>query len=374
MSHFEGKYIDQTNIRFWKRFIDDIFSIFEGTEPELLTFLHNLNTVHPSIKFTWEYSKTEVVFLDTTVYAEGGKLLTKLYSKPTDSHSYLMFDSCHPEHNKTSIPYSQFLRLRRNNSKFKDFAIHGMHLFNYLLRRGYPADLLVKDLLKVSSMSRESCLQNQIIEKKPDSLYCIVTFNPTNPPVKWYIESEWPLLGRSAGTIDLLTVNRVYGFRRPPSLLDKLCRARVAPRPTIAHLGCTISACHFCIFINTQGYIKSTTTGRKYRIPSKVTCKSENLVYAIECTLCKKQYVGQTMGLFRLRLYGHKSTIKLQKDTAVARHFNQHGLYSPMWNLYILQLISGVGKDTKSKRLKIERQWMSKLSTFVPNGINIMDG
>ena len=91
---------------FVERFIDDIFCIFQGTEQELLEFIDHLNSKAPP-KFTYEYSKHSVNFLDTTIYVENGQLQTTLFVKETDSHSYLSFDSCHPKHNITSIPYSQ---------------------------------------------------------------------------------------------------------------------------------------------------------------------------------------------------------------------------------------------------------------------------
>ena len=40
-------------------------------------------------------------------------LCTSVHYKPTDSHSYLLYSSSDPSHIKNSIPYSQFLRLRR---------------------------------------------------------------------------------------------------------------------------------------------------------------------------------------------------------------------------------------------------------------------
>ena len=44
---------------------------------------------------------------------EGNGLCTSVYYKPTDSHSYLLYSSSHPSHVKNSIPFSQFVRLRR---------------------------------------------------------------------------------------------------------------------------------------------------------------------------------------------------------------------------------------------------------------------
>ena len=76
-------------------------------------FLNYLNEVYPSIKFEWKISKRKVSFLDCDVIKENNKLKTEVYQKPTDCHPYLDYTSAHPSHFKTSIPYSQALRLRR---------------------------------------------------------------------------------------------------------------------------------------------------------------------------------------------------------------------------------------------------------------------
>ena len=47
----------------WWRYIDDIFFIWEHGEESLEKFLNKLNTFHPTIKFTAEYSKEAIKFL-----------------------------------------------------------------------------------------------------------------------------------------------------------------------------------------------------------------------------------------------------------------------------------------------------------------------
>ena len=49
------------------RYIDDIFFIFPYSEADLHKFMHYMNNSHPTIKFTEEHSRCEVVFLDTIV-------------------------------------------------------------------------------------------------------------------------------------------------------------------------------------------------------------------------------------------------------------------------------------------------------------------
>ncbi len=111
MGEFKEKHIygKDDHIVLWLRFLDDIMGIYKGTPEQLEEFVQNLNEVHPTIKFTLEHSDTCVNFLDTKVHLEDGKLWTNLYSKPTDSHSYLHYSSAHPLHSKKSLPYSQLL-------------------------------------------------------------------------------------------------------------------------------------------------------------------------------------------------------------------------------------------------------------------------
>ena len=95
----------------WWRYIDDIFAVWNDGEELLQQFLQEMNTFHPTIKFTAEWSREKVSFLDTTVILDGTILHTDLYTKPTDTHQYFLPSSCHPGHCTNSIPYSQALRL-----------------------------------------------------------------------------------------------------------------------------------------------------------------------------------------------------------------------------------------------------------------------
>ena len=74
-------------------------------EEELKKILETLNCYHPTIKFTAEYSRAKVNFLDVTVMKKGNQLVTDLYAKPTDTHQHLHTSSCHVSHFKKSTPF-----------------------------------------------------------------------------------------------------------------------------------------------------------------------------------------------------------------------------------------------------------------------------
>ena len=65
-------------------------------ENKLKHFIDKINKVHPTIKFTAEWSKTSINFLDATVYLIEELTETNVYVKPTDSHKYLQSSCLQP--------------------------------------------------------------------------------------------------------------------------------------------------------------------------------------------------------------------------------------------------------------------------------------
>ena len=53
---------------FYCQFIDDVFFPWSGTIVQLQEFIKNLSNRHPTFKFDFQYSKTSIEFLDTTIY------------------------------------------------------------------------------------------------------------------------------------------------------------------------------------------------------------------------------------------------------------------------------------------------------------------
>ena len=111
MAALEEKIIKESEYQpyLWWRYIDDIFFLWEHGDNKFKSFLDKINEVHTTIKFTAEWSKTSVNFLDVTVSLVERLIETDLYVKPADSNQYLQSSSCHPFHEKKGIPYSQAL-------------------------------------------------------------------------------------------------------------------------------------------------------------------------------------------------------------------------------------------------------------------------
>jgi len=103
-------------IIFYKRYIDDIFLIWDDAVDSLTIFLDKLNYLHPTLRFSARFtcpypchiltkyphtcfcSTRSLPFLDTLISIKNGMLSTDLYRKPTDRCLYLLPNSCHPNH------------------------------------------------------------------------------------------------------------------------------------------------------------------------------------------------------------------------------------------------------------------------------------
>ena len=72
MAKIETTLIQQseTKPKEWRRYIDDIFSLWDSDEKELDQFIEQADKFHPTIKFRAEILENEITFLDTVVFKE----------------------------------------------------------------------------------------------------------------------------------------------------------------------------------------------------------------------------------------------------------------------------------------------------------------
>ncbi len=155
------QYTDPTS-DYLGRYIDYCVGTASCSRGELEQLINYVNNFHPALQFTWEISETSVSFLDILVSINGNRLVTSVFYKPTDSHSYLLYSSSHPNHTKRSIPFSQFLRLRRLCSEDEDFHTKSLEMRDFFVQRGYPTSLLDTAFSKASQIPRYETLTNPV--------------------------------------------------------------------------------------------------------------------------------------------------------------------------------------------------------------------
>ena len=97
----------------WLRYLDEIFCIWIQGFQNLNEHFNCRNSLHPTIKFTIDYSTTEINFSRVTVTKVCNKLETDLYCKPKDMHQHIHAQSCHRNVHKISIAWGQGVRFKR---------------------------------------------------------------------------------------------------------------------------------------------------------------------------------------------------------------------------------------------------------------------
>ena len=130
--------------------------LWKGTKVELVTFIKELNEKHKTIKFDFQISLRKIAFLDTMLYKdENNNIQTNLYRKLTDQQAFLHAKSEHPRSLKSSIPYSQALRLKTICSKSTEFDKNCAIIKQNFLDRQYKEEVLDEQIKKVDRIERK---------------------------------------------------------------------------------------------------------------------------------------------------------------------------------------------------------------------------
>ena len=184
--------------RHYKRFIDDMMGLTNCTETEAARFVSWLNTLHPNLGFTFEFSHDKITFLDVTIVVENGQLETDRHVKPTNPQLFLHYTSNHPKSVFKAIVYGQGITVRMICSKDEFVEKHIRNIKQKFIERGYPVNMIDKELERGLALPREDLLRIRptypvqaspvppVGRKKNFFPTFIVSYNPHNPPLrKW---------------------------------------------------------------------------------------------------------------------------------------------------------------------------------------------
>ena len=182
----------------WKRYIDDVFSIWNVHKHQVPQFIEQANNHHQTIKFMAEISYTEITFLDTNVFegerfANKSILDIKTHFKPTETFQYTHFSSCHPLGVKKGFMKGEALRLLSTKSSENEFKTKILHFRASLIERGYPESLITATLSDIKFENRKQALLQKCKEDKR-ILSFVTQYRPTMPNLKQILIQKWHLI------------------------------------------------------------------------------------------------------------------------------------------------------------------------------------
>jgi len=358
-------------VHMWRRFIDDCFFVWYGSEEELREFMVYCNNFHPTIKFTFDYNKEtrSVNFLDIHIWIdENGYLQTDLYQKPGKVCQLLLPGSAHPSHTSRSLPLSIGYRVRRLCSRTDLAACPWQDLcqllksrttgtpmvptqissrfedqLEALKSRGYKERASLFQFQTVLLRGREEVMEKVEREEEERPIILSIPFDRRLPDVSSILQQHYKLLvERSPEVREWMGRAPMVAYQRPPNLRDLLVRAQLPPvdrrrgagrGPHRGFRRCGKTNCLCCIYCEESRTHSSSATKETWDIKQSITCEDSSVVYAVTCHhrsgRCQDcpQYVGKvgTTRPCRERCTEHRGAARNNLDTAVGEHFNLPG-------------------------------------------------
>jgi len=367
-------------IGFYKRYLDDIFIIWLGNEQEYQEFFQLLNGHHRNIKFTTtpDFVNQTTSFLDVSVKISNGIIKTDLFIKETAVNQYLSPLSCHPNSVGRNIPYSLAFRIKRICSEDFDFERQLVKLKGMLMDRGYRERIVDNAFNRVRALTREHTLE-KVVKEPSEKLTFVITYDPRLPPIPSVVHKHARTLMMDNQMKDTFEAGFQIAFKRYRNVKEYLCRAKLYQTGSRRNESRTSTTkgwrkCERCITCSRSSNItrfKSSATGETFEVAERITCKTSNVVYIIECTRCHKrfQYVGKTSRCLMDRGREHVNAIEKGKQDGSAgkmyNHFMSNGHSSRDMLIYAIEIVHG---DVVTTGVR-ERYWINKLDT-IRNGLN----
>ena len=398
----------------WRRFVDDIFFIWKGSEEELKEFIEHCNNFHPTIKFTFDYnlSTRAVNFLDIHIWIDGNGLIqTDLYQKPGKVCQLLLPSSAHPSHICRSLPLSIAYRVRRLCSLTEQSTCAWQELKQHLkLRkakvasvptqissrfedqlaalksRGYKERAVLYQFQTVLLRSREEVMEKVVRTEDERAIILALPFDRRLPDAASILHQHYDLLvQRNPSVKNWMVRAPMVAHLRPANLRDFLVRAKLPPvdRRQGASRGhqpgfkkCGKARCLCCIYSTNSRTHTSTLTGQTWPIKQSITCDDDSVCYNVTCShgagQCLRkpgQYVGKVGDTrpCRQRCTEHRGAVRNHWDTGVGEHFNLPGHELAHFNFLPFEKVRSSDPFVIEAR---ESFWIEKYGVLGEGGMN----
>ena len=257
---------------FWRRYVDDIFGIFNGPLQELDIFLKHINSIKPEIQFTSEIeNNNSLPFLDLYITKQANSLKFSIFRKPTTTDHAVPYHSAAPLSHKLAGFRFLFNRLFSIPLEKQEFR-NELNLINYIAdTNGYPSDL-INNLYKKIKAKFDLKSQTTLLEIEEKYIYLPLSFHPS---VSQKIANFY------SNKTDIRFSFSTSGF----SLKDHLCKLKDPIKPLlnsgVYKLNCPCG--HFYIGMTTRNFQIRT----KEHINQAFTHSHMNSAFATHISTCK---------------------------------------------------------------------------------------
>ena len=306
----------------WKRYIDDVFGVWTGTERQFHIFVKTLNKF--AKRFGIQFGDCQfgkmVKYLDMKIFIylnDDNVIEYSLYKKDTDARLFLQTDSFHPKHVFKSVVFSQMMRVIQRNSQDHTCVEDLSELKSDLSKCGHHENTMEKiEPLAVQRVIEKELSNSQ--QKSPEIKTEKLVFS-----VKYF--KELNDLKRLVHTLksDIVhlcgDINVTFAIRKHPSVGNTVVKNRRLSECSQIQEGnhktqkCGAKGCLTCPYLFDANDI-IIVNGSVVKLDFRLCCKDKSVIYLAQCQICNKKletnkddsYFGQTVIEMHLRMNLHR--------------------------------------------------------------------
>ena len=297
MSKFESRALSEYPLKplLYRRYIDDCILVWIFGIAAFLAFVDYLNSRHPRIQFTAEYTHTTnshtISYLDLSISVSGGKLDWELFVKSSHSGVHLSYLSALPMETKIAVANNQISRAV-NNATTEAGRQRGIEkITTLLLENHYPRRIIQSaiqhsDTARTTARIREQPHQQTPHRKGKRQYTSLVKVPYVNDQlarrVRQVVRSfdrDVRVVFTSGRSLKDMLVSSSFSKPQCPRTVQRQREKRGRGRP---------AECRAC-----DGGLKRNV------------CMSQDVVYSMKCTICQEEYVGETERTTRKRTEEH---------------------------------------------------------------------
>ena len=161
----------------------------------------------------------------------------------------------------------------------------------------------------------------------------MVTFNRTLPPIGKILNQHWHILKLSKHLKHLFQQLPVIACERCKNIRYLICSNRLQDDKVLhTNKKNTAKGCKLCLGktgtlccqqVEESSEFTSAVTRRSCKIFHDVNCKSQNVIYLLECKKCHLQYIGKVETPPNIRINNHRKDVQQNISILVDQRFRQ---------------------------------------------------
>ena len=167
--------------------------------------------------------------------------------------------------------------------------------------------------------------------QKAQVLPLTVTYNRTLPNIKQIIQNHWSILKTNKALEKTFSVDPIIAFRKIKSLKQLIGGSTIQSDKNIKKSSnkyegkctpCEPGIQSLCrLQVQNTHSSRSQQNARIFTIFYQVNCKSDFVIYLLECKKCNIQYIGKAETDFNLRLNNSRKNVYRADAITASRHF-----------------------------------------------------